>query len=314
MDRFRNILAVYSDDPGGDDVLVQAVGLARASGAALTVVNPWAPPRPTKMVDEARRRLLRIVPWIEQEGVTDVTTRVIVGTPHIEIIRNVLEDEHDLVIVGAECGHGIRDVIFGNTAINLMLQCPCAVWVLKPGQSTPCANVVAALNLCGDQPDGDDVDDRILDLAASLARAHDARLHLVHFWQAEGRDDEMLRSEIRRKTMRQILRRNESTRREAVNALLNSCPMAPTEPEIHLPRGSPHARLVELVDRLSADLVVMGTACRRGVSRLLTGNLSEAVLSGARCGVLAVKPNEFRTPVFPAHHDAPPHHTYATVR
>ena len=314
MDRFRNILAVYGDDPGSDDVLVQAVGLARTSGAALSIVYPCEPPRPAKAVEEARRRLLRIVPGILQEGVADVATEVVVGTPHVEIIRKVMEDEHDLVIVGAESGRALRRVIFGNTAINLMLQCPSAVWVLKPGQSSPCANIVAALDLCGDSPDGDNLDDRILDLAASLAHAHEAHLHLVHFWQAEGQDDEMLRSEIRHKTRTQILDRNESTRRDAVNALLNGLPAAPGEPVIHLPRGRPHAQMTDLANRLSADLVVMGTTCRRGVSRLLAGNFSEAVLNGARCGVLVVKPVAFRTPVVPEHHDTPPSCAHMALR
>lgn len=297
MNRFKNILAVYSDGPGGDDVLVQAATLAHANDATLTVVGTCPPPCPAEVLAETRRRLRRIVPSIERAGVADVDTRAVVGTPHVEIIRSVVEHGHDLVIVGAESGRAIRDAFLGSMAINLMLQCPCAVWVLKPGQSAPFANIVAALGLGGGASESDGLDQRILELAASLACAHDARLHLVHFWETEGRDDEMLRSEIHRDTMVGILRRNESARREAVTTLLNGCSTASAEPTIHLPRGRPRTKMARTADRLSADLVVMGTTGRRGVSRLLAGNFCEAVLNESRCGVLTVKSEAFRAPV-----------------
>ena len=134
MKRFKNILAVYADGPGGDDVLVQAVGLARDNGARLTILNPREHPRPFGTVEEVRRRLPKLVPWVSSEGVSDVVTDVVVGTPYVEIIRKVAQDDHDLVIVSAEDGRVLKDVFLGNTATNLLLKCPGAVWVQKPGQ------------------------------------------------------------------------------------------------------------------------------------------------------------------------------------
>jgi nucleotide-binding universal stress UspA family protein len=297
MDSFRNILAVYGDTPGSDDVLVQAVALARANAAKLTLVSPCGHVRSARVAEEARRRLTRIVPWMAQEGASCVTTDIIVGTPHAAIIRKVLDDDHDIVIVSAEAGGALTDVFLGNTATNLMLQCPCAVWVLKAGQPVPCSTIVAALNLCGDGSNGDALDTRILDLATSLARTRDACLHAVSFWDVDGREGETLRSEIRRKTRRQILNKHERIRREALNKLLAVHPKSHLVNEIHLPRGNHQLQLPAIVNRLGADVVVMGTACRRGLPRLLMGNFSETVLNGVQCSVLAVKPAGFRTPV-----------------
>lgn len=302
MNRFKNILAVYSDDPGGDDVLVQAAALADANDANLTIFETRVPPCRAEVIAEARKRLRRIVPWIEQAGVANVDTKAVVGTPHVEIVRSVVENGHDLVVVGAESRRAIRSAFLRSLAAKLMLQCPSAVWVLKPGQSAPFANIVAALGLGGGERQGDELDKRILHSAASFARAHDARLHLVHFWKAEGGDDEMLRSEIHPDTRQRILQRYEAARRKALTALLDGCPTAPTHPQIHLPRGSADAKMAGTADRLSADLIVMGVTGRRGVSRLMAGDFCEAVLIAARCGVLTVKLDEFRAPIAAACH------------
>jgi universal stress protein E len=306
MNRFRNILAVYDTGPGSDEVLDQAVALARANGAQLTVVEPWEFAKPPNVVEEARRRLTRIEPWIAQQGVADVGTEILVGIPPAEIIRKVIADGHDLVIVSSESGRTIRDFVQGSTATNLMLKCPCDVWVLKPGQSVPCRNVVAAVDLDsrhGDRPD--DLNAKIVDLAVSLAQAQDACLHVVHFWDVDGKDAEIIRSEIRPETTCEILDRHEARRQAALDALLARHAPSRLSFETHLHRGRPNINLAETAMKLSADVIIMGTAGRRGIQRFLMGNFSETVLNGGNCGVLAVKPDSFRTPTALMHRLAP---------
>lgn len=306
MNRFRNILAVYNDAPGADDVLVQAVALARANGARLTVVDTHENPKSAWLVEEARRRLRRIIPWITQEGVSEVTTDVLVGTPYVEIIRRVLCEEHDLVIVSVEGGTAFKDVFLGSTATNLLLKCPSAVWLLKPGQSIPCSNIVAALNPRPDESRNDDINVKILELATTVAQGEDARLHLVHFWEVEGEDGEIVRSELAPEPRKQLLDKHKTARQRTLSALLARCATRQLQHEIHLPRGRPRLHMSDLATRLAADVIVMGTASRVGLSRLLMGNFAETVLGGVRCSVLAVKPDEFSTPVVLPHHDDTP--------
>lgn len=297
MNRFQRILAVYDDAPGGDDVLVEAVGLARANGASLSVVNPQYYPQAPEIADEPRRRLGRIVPWITQEGVTEVTTEVLVGTPHVEIIGKVMRENHDLVIVSAARNGTFTDLFAENTAKQLMLKCPCAVWLLKPGQSTPCSNVVAALRPPLDDCDSDGVNGKILDFASSVAWADGACLHVVHYWDVDGEEGKDVRSELPPGKRREIIDRHEGLRRRAVNRLLARHVPSQLAREIHLPCGRPELHLARMATRLSADLIAMGTESRTGLSRLLMGNFVESVLSYVRFSVLVVKSDEFRTPV-----------------
>ena len=55
--------------------------------------------------------------------------------------------------------------------------------------------------------------------------------------------------------------------------------------------GSPGQAIVAVADECQADLIVMGTHGRSGLSRLLMGSVAEHVLRHASCPVLSIKPN-----------------------
>jgi len=60
----------------------------------------------------------------------------------------------------------------------------------------------------------------------------------------------------------------------------------------HVRTGEPYREIVQLASDIEADLVVIGTHSRGGVSRLLLGSVAEKVQRLAPCPVLTVKPKE----------------------
>lgn len=297
MAAFRNILAVYDSAIGGDDVLVQAILLARDSGAKLTIAKILDDTDLTVAAcDEAKRRLTRLVPWIAQEGVADVGTEILVGTPHVEITRQVVRAGHDLVISSAGTGRAISDIFRGSAATNLIRKCPCAVWIVKPGQNSAGSPVMVAVSAPVDRP-ACELETRLLDLGIALARAKDVPLHAVSCWDVDGSESEMVRSEIRDRTRRDILTKHREKHEKALDALIARCRDAGVDIRTHFPRGPHQRNIVSLAEELEAGLVVMGAQGRFGVSGLLMGNSAETVFDAAPCGVLSVKPDGFRTPI-----------------
>ena len=69
------------------------------------------------------------------------------------------------------------------------------------------------------------------------------------------------------------------------------------KPNAHLVKGWARKEIPDLVRRIGADLVVMGTVARTGIGGLLMGNTAEMILSQIDCSVLAAKPEGFVTPV-----------------
>lgn len=63
---------------------------------------------------------------------------------------------------------------------------------------------------------------------------------------------------------------------------------------LHVPAES---TISELVDSLPADVLVMGTVARGGLSGLMIGNTAERVLTEAPCSLMAVKPADFVSPI-----------------
>ena len=57
---------------------------------------------------------------------------VLIGTPFLEIIRQVLRQKHDLVIMGTVCRTGVAGFFIGNTAENVLQQVDCSVLTVKP--------------------------------------------------------------------------------------------------------------------------------------------------------------------------------------
>ena len=68
-------------------------------------------------------------------------------------------------------------------------------------------------------------------------------------------------------------------------------------PQFHLRQGPASRVIPDMATQLKADLVVMGTLGRTGISGLIIGNTAEAILDQLTCSVLAIKPPGFVSPV-----------------
>jgi nucleotide-binding universal stress UspA family protein len=62
---------------------------------------------------------------------------------------------------------------------------------------------------------------------------------------------------------------------------------------VHVRIGKPAEEILGLCADVGAELVVVGSHGFRGVDRLLFGSVSEAVVRGARCPVLVVRPKTY---------------------
>lgn len=298
MKRFKNILSVYDGGSGAEDALDQAILLARSNQARLTIVDLIEDNDTSISARRGRERgLQRLLPGIKAESVDEAEAHVLVGTPFLEIIRHVLRARHDLVIANAEGGSVVRNVFFGSTATHLVRKCPCPVWIIKPGQTVHYGRILAAIDPALDEPRHDTLNRKILDLATSLASMSGARLDIVHVWDVAGNDRDTLASEAPASVHAEILHRHEQLHHDAVHAILQDYSLAEIDYEILLHRGLPRRVLVEIVQERRADLVVMGTVNQTGIPGLIIGNAAETVLGAVRCGVLAVKPDGFVSPV-----------------
>jgi nucleotide-binding universal stress UspA family protein len=75
---------------------------------------------------------------------------------------------------------------------------------------------------------------------------------------------------------------------ERLQVLADGISSVPVETRVMV--GAPGAAIVAAAKEYQADLIVMGTHGRTGLTRLLLGSVAEHVLRHAACPVLTVKP------------------------
>ncbi|EMI16506.1 UspA domain-containing protein [Rhodopirellula maiorica SM1] len=307
MKRFKRILCYIGTD-SSEAALSRAVSLAIQNEASLTIMDVIKPiPKGIAMIDPATEadELQQIMVDEHEQSLlarlaeyadTAVPIELVVATgdPATEIIRQVILADIDLVIKNADGVPGLGGT-FGSVARSLLRMCPCPVWLLKPEIHGQFDRVLAAIDLDADDHEHQKLNRDILDLALSIAQSEQAQLHLVAAWGLwmEG----PLRKRMGDETVDQMVTLQQMKVRSSLDEMIPSGMYDDHRIQIHLHHGDPSEVIRSVADTIEADLMVMGTVCRSGVSGALVGNTADTIFSELSCSMLAIKPAGFLSPV-----------------
>jgi universal stress protein E len=311
MQRFKNILLVYDDTEPRKSTLERAVNLATRNQAQLTIIDviEEIPPdfqmlvmalHPQEIMEIAvkkqKERLDQYIAPLQEAGLR-VNTKVLAGKEFIEIIREVMRNNHDLVIKIARGKEGMKDILFGSTAMHLMRKCPCPVLVMKPGRSRRYSRILAAVDVMPAEAKANTLNTKIMDLAISLTHLDQSELHIIHAWNIPF---ERLLRERMDTSPREIEKWEKETGKlpkRYLDDFLKKYSFEKVKHQIHLLKGKASSLIPELVKKRRINLIVMGTLCRTGIPGFFIGNTAEKVLHRVNCSVMTVKPEGFVTPV-----------------
>ena len=67
--------------------------------------------------------------------------------------------------------------------------------------------------------------------------------------------------------------------------------------QIHLAQGLPEDVISQVAEEIDAQLVILGTVGRSGLSATLLGHTAEQVIDNLDCDLLALKPKGFISPI-----------------
>ena len=311
MRQFRNILVavdlvnVESSDPvklrrPSRQALSRAIWLASHAHAKLTIfavvgmppfiqdlLRDQLPDAPEEMTGITAEILQRLVAYAKSEGV-DAQAQHAVGIPWEEICRQVQLNEHDLVIVGTrDLGFGGR-IFFGSTATKLLRRCPCPVWVARPDPAWKHQEILVPTDLSGASLEA-------LRLAADIHGLVDSRVHVLHVVEGHAGPPDWY-GRVSPSMRQDYLAQRRAQAKNGVHEQLARVAGAnhQTGVQVHVVEGSADEEILKAVDELKIDLVVMGTAARTGLDRMILGNTAERLISHLRCSLIAVKPPDFQ--------------------
>jgi nucleotide-binding universal stress UspA family protein len=318
MQRFTSILAVLTEDSLAEAAFLRALDLARSNAAALTLVDviDAAPGDLGKLVamlsgqrgaelEESvmthhRDRLAAFAERARAQGVA-VTEAVLRGTPFVEVIRMVLREGHDIVMKGATLASDGTGR-FKGCDMHLLRKCPCPVWIVATPGADRFKTVLAAIDGAGDDdPTRAGLDRWVLDLSLATALQEGAELRVVHAWflpaeRALRQGRLSARDTVAGAKVDALVAGEHAAAQARVAARLADYPQV-AKSAVTLRRGLPGDVIAEQAAAIGADVVVMGTVGRTGVSGLVMGNTAETALARVRSSVIAIKPHGFVSPV-----------------
>lgn len=276
-----------------DEAILSGDIWARRHGARLVVVhvapdlvgvNPLFPER-TQEQHTAQLDLLETAKHALGDRVRAVAGRdadellTVSGEPHRQILALATQRHADLIVVGDSGQGGIARALFGRTVLKVLRGADVPVLVARPSKahgptiaatdfSDPAAPAVYAAAADALARKAPLVLFHAIDLLA--VGAYSASASAAGFLLAPGLLTEQLASAAR-------------LRLEGVAGALGQ------PAEVRVGVAGPAPEIVALAEETHADLVVVGTHGRSGVSRLVMGSVAESVVMNVTCPVLVVR-------------------------
>lgn len=306
MKLFKNILYVTEPTVGQSAAVERAVTLAETNQSKLTIIDvfpPVAEDYRADATDHHRKALESLISPYRKR--LEIRLDLMMGTLFLEVVRAVLRNGHDLVIKTAEDPDFLKR-LFGSNDMHLLRKCPCPVWLMKPREKPNYGTIVAAVDFDPLNPTASEqaLNLEILELAASLALTDSASLHIEHAWEALAERTMTMRGDIPYESIAKHISQEHTLHQKGLDRLIETMRDQVGAdvydrllPRLHQPKGPPKTMIATSAAGLSADLVVMGTVARTGISGFIIGNTAEAILDQLMCSVLAVKPPGFTSPV-----------------
>ena len=284
------ILAAMDLDKGSDEILRQADALARSYHVKLSVCHVLPeifavrPLFPQLHLDEAlkvfdleaavRDALLKRIRTVTAREPPQIEIEIEQGTVHAGILRAADNIGAGAVVIGRKVDHGGLHIL-GSAAEHVVRYANCPVLVARP---SPAGKVLAAT-------DFSDPAFSAIEAGMAEARRRKADLAIIHaidllpvlspfYEEFYGRPPMVFRDQMRT-LWQQRLDECVHHYKAKGGGLLRDGPAAPA--------------ILSAASELPAQLLVVGTHGRTGLSRIALGSVAEAVVRAAPCSVLTVR-------------------------
>lgn len=310
MNRFKNILYVSHGLEKETDGMKQALSLARNNEASLTLLT-LAPTLPSSLQDYAdtfyrtlktdiRDALNNMADSLDIDiSDMNVCIELCYGKAQgVQVIEYAIRHGNDLIVkMALEEG---KTVGFRALDMDLLRKCPCPVWLCRPiSKSRENINVAVAVDPDNEQKSADDLSVQMLVMAENLSNTCSGTLHIISCWDFAYED--YLRnnplSTIPEIQIQNSLNQEQDNHHAALAKLINRAELDDDNMQIHHHRGQADKLIPDFVANHDIDILVMGTVARTGIPGFIIGNTAENIVQDLSCSLLALKPDDFESPV-----------------
>ncbi len=223
----------------------------------------------------------------------NITSQVVWhNRPFEAIIGEVIEHNYDLVIKGTHQHDKFKSVVFTPTDWHILRKCPCPVLLVKEHEWPEQGKILAALNVGSDEAEHLSLNNTITQQAINIAQIINANVHLVNSYPGTPVN---IAIEIPEFDASEYNNAMQAHHKEAMQQHANSFSIAIEN--TYVEEGLPETVIEQTALQIDAELVILGTVGRTGISAALIGNTAEHVIDQLNCDVLALKPDGYISPL-----------------
>lgn len=204
------------------------------------------------------------------------------------IAEEVEKNSYDLVVKYTQEEESITSLIFTPMDWQLLRKCPAPIMIVKDGDWKHQRRILVAVNVSDDEEHHNLLNNELvtlgIDLADSLERGN---VHLVTAYPPTPINMAIDLPEFSTADYSNSIRGQYLINMKALRQKFNI-----DEDHTHVREGFPEDVIPEVAKELGAEMVVLGTIGRTGLSAAFLGNTAEHVISKLNCNLLAIKPND----------------------
>lgn len=307
MEKYQKILAVIDPTTDNQKALKRAVELAQKTQATITAflsIYDFSYEMTTMLSSEEREAmrqslindrhewLKELISDINHPGITINSEVVWHNRPFEPIIEQVLHNGYDIVIKGTHEHDKLKAVIFTPTDWHILRKCPCPVLLVKDHKWPDHGNILASLNVGSDEKEHQSLNNIITEEAVNIGNLINGNVHLVNSYPGTPVNIAIEIPEFNASEY------NDSMRQYHQQAMQEHAVKYGISPSnTHVLEGLPEDVIEQVSRDLDAELVILGTIGRTGLSAALIGNTAEHVIDKLNCDVLALKPDGYQSPL-----------------
>jgi universal stress protein E len=288
--RWQRILVVVKNPFARKQLAAEkAAAIARRCGARVVLFNTFMVPQPVSDVPmDSREQIIESAIRQRRERLAGIatglrlprSTRCIVRWDYPideAIVRQVKISKPDLVIMESHREGRLARLVLANTDWQLIRECPSPIWFVRSAELPRRLQLLVAVDPRHTHAKPAKLDDRLLQAARQVAGQLDGRIAVVHAYETP------------------LSTRDITATTQAVSKLASRHGIDATECAVR------EGRAVDVipaeVERVRAELLVMGAVSRSLLARPVIGSTAERVIDHVDCDVFVVKPAGFKSSV-----------------
>ncbi|MCE0558780.1 universal stress protein UspE [Motilimonas sp. E26] len=237
--------------------------------------------------------------WLEElaapyrnQGLLIDTKVIWHNRPFESIIQETLDFGHDLVVKATHHHPKLQSVIFTPTDWHLLRKCPEPLLLVKKHDWPENGTILAAINATAEDDEHLALNDKITNEALDVAKMINAHVSVVNAYPSTPMNIALELPDFNPVEYRDAIKE----RHQQMLQKHGEKHAIPLDRQ-HVIEGLAEDVIPQIAEELDAELVVLGTVGRTGLSAALIGNTAEHLIDSLNCDLLALKPHDYVSPL-----------------